>query len=86
MSLAHRAAQAVSLFRRRDQVDMIGHQAIGPNRDARLARLFGQEIAVDLVIAILEEDRFTPIPPLSDMVREAGDDRAGEARHSGNVT
>jgi hypothetical protein len=41
---------------------MIGHETIRPNLNPRFARLLGQEISVDLVVAILEEDRLPPIP------------------------
>jgi hypothetical protein len=53
---------------------MVGHQAVGPDLDAALAGLFGQQVAVDLLIPILEEDRLAPVAALGHVVRKAGDD------------
>ena len=58
------------------------HQAIGPYLDAGLDGLLGQEVAVYLVIAVLEEDRLAPVAALGDMVRQTRDDDAGETRHA----
>jgi len=46
------------LRRFQDQVHVVRHQAIGPNRDAGFQRLLGEKIEIDFVIAILEEDGF----------------------------
>ena len=48
---------------------MIGHETVRPNLDPRLARLLGQQIAIDLVVAVLEEDRLSSIPALRHVVR-----------------
>lgn len=60
MRLAHRPAQPVSGLRGQDQVHVIGHQTPGPDLDPGLARLFGQQVAVYLLVPILEEDRLAP--------------------------
>ena len=86
MGLADRPAQAIGLLRNQDQMDVVGHQAIGPYFHARLAGLLGQEIAIDLVVPVLEEDRFTPVPTLGDVMGETGNDHASQARHDGNVS
>ena len=80
MSFPDRPAQTIGRFRRH-QVDMVGHEAIGPDLHAGLARLLGQQIAIDLMIAVLEEDRLPPVAALGLVMREAGNDQAGEARH-----
>jgi hypothetical protein len=46
-----------------DQVDVVGHQAICPDLNAGLAHLLAQQIAVDSLVAILEDDRVTSVPP-----------------------
>jgi hypothetical protein len=43
---------------------MVGHQAVGPDLDAALAGLFSQQVAIDLLIPILEEDRLAPVAAL----------------------
>ena len=60
---------------------MVGHQAIGPHRNARLAAARGEEIAVERIIAVLEEHLLTPIAALRDMMRQTGHDDAGKAGH-----
>jgi hypothetical protein len=56
--------------RGQDQVDVVRHQAVGPDLHVPSPGLFGQEIAIDLLISILEEDRLTPVAPLGDVVRQ----------------
>jgi hypothetical protein len=58
LGFAHGAAKVVCLRRFQDQVHVVRHQAIGPNRDAGFQRLLGEKIEIDFVIAILEEDGF----------------------------
>lgn len=53
-----RLARIVVAGRFQDQVHVVRHQAIGPNRDAGFQRLLGEKIEIDFVIAILEEDGF----------------------------
>jgi hypothetical protein len=60
---------------------VVGHEAIGPHRDARLAVALGQEIAVEGVVAVREEHALTPIALPRDMMRQAGNDDAAEAGH-----
>ena len=49
------------------------------------ARLLGQEVAIDLLIPALEEDRLAPIAPLGHVVRKTWNDDAGEASHARNL-
>ena len=44
-------------------------QAIGPNRDARLAAALSQQIAVKRIIAVREENLLLPVATLRDMIR-----------------
>jgi hypothetical protein len=50
-----------SLRRSTEPELMVGHQAIGPDLDAVPARLFGEHVAIDVVVAILEENRLAAI-------------------------
>jgi hypothetical protein len=47
--------------------------------------LFGQEIAIDLLVAIFKEDRFAAIAALCHMVRAIRNDDAGQASHFGDI-
>jgi hypothetical protein len=47
---------------------MVGHEAIGPHRDAGLGGTFGEQVAVERIVAVLEEDLLPPIATLRDMV------------------
>ena len=81
MRLAHGQAKSGIVSWREDQVDVIGHQAIGPDLNAAPADLFGEQVTINLLVAVLEEDRLAPIAPLGHMVRQSGNDHAGEASH-----
>ena len=43
--------------------------------------MLGLQVAIDLMVAILEEDGLAPVAPLRDMVRATGNDDAGQAGH-----
>ena len=71
MGLADSSTEGIGLGRHKDQMDMIRHQAAGPQLDACLHGLLGQLIAINLLIAILEKDRFTPVATLGHVVRKS---------------
>lgn len=79
--LADRTGQPLRRRRREDEVNVIGHEAIGPALDAIGLAALGEEIAVERVVFGLEEDRLTAIAALGDMVRRAGNGDAGDAGH-----
>jgi hypothetical protein len=54
-----------------DPAGVIGRQATGPHRKPRLRRLLGQQIAIDLLITGLEEDRLAAIAALGHVVGKA---------------
>ena len=58
---------------------MVGHQAIRPHRDALFAALNAQQIALEFVIGIAEEDFLAPVAALRHMMRQAGENEAGDA-------
>ena len=69
MRFSDRQSQTIGPLWSQDKVNMIGHETVRPNLDPRLARLLGQQIAIDLVVAVLEEDRLSSIPALRHVVR-----------------
>jgi len=60
---------------------VVRHQAIGPDRYASPSDLLGKQVHVDVLIARLEEYWFAVIAPLGDVMRDAGNDDAGETCH-----
>ena len=82
---ADRPADPSGRLRSQNQVDVVEHKTISPDLDLRLTGLLGQQIAVDFMIAALEEDRLPPIAALRHVMREAGKDHSGETGHEVNV-
>lgn len=78
-------AKVVSALRLQDQMDVVGHQAVCPDLDARLQSLFGEQIEVDFVVAIVKEDGLAPVAALRDMVRKPRYDDASESRHGKTI-
>ena len=75
----HRPAHTGLVLRGQDQVQVVGHQAVGPHLHPRLGHLLGQDVEVELLVPVLEEDRLAPVTPRGDVVRAAGGDDAGHA-------
>ena len=71
MRLADRASQSIGRLWDRDQVHVIGHQAVGPDRDVLSAAEPGHQFQVALVILVTEESLLPAVPPLSDVMRQA---------------
>ncbi len=64
---------------------MVRHKAVGPDLDASFAGLLGEQVAIDFVVAILEEDRFAPVSTLGYMVRKPWDYDTGESGHTATI-
>ena len=64
----------------------IGHEAIGPNRNAELSTRFCEPIAIGCIVPRLEENPFTAIAPLSHLMWRMRNDDAGDARHGETLT
>jgi len=77
VGVAECAAQAVVVGRDGDDVHVVGHQAIGPDRDIGAMRRFGKEIEIERIVAIFEEGLFAPIATLGDVVWDAWEDDSG---------
>ncbi len=81
--LTQRRAQTIGALRRQDQVDVIVHQTPG-KADSPLRRArFRQQREVSGAVLIAEKHWQPPIAPLRDMVRDLGNDDAGESGHDG---
>jgi len=73
MQLGKGPAQAVRIERGQDDVDMVGHQAIGPDLRTRLAGRFAEQVAIQRVVRILEEGLAAPVATLRHVVRDVRD-------------
>nr|WP_228765684.1 hypothetical protein [Sphingopyxis solisilvae] len=82
MQIAKGPAKPVRIARYQDDMDMVGHQAIGPDLGLRPPRRLGEEIKIDLVVAVLEEGPLAPVAALGNMVRNAREDEARKAGHA----
>jgi hypothetical protein len=85
MRLAERRAQAVRIGRRQDQMHVVGHQAVGPHRDARRPAALRQQRAICGVVVVVEEDLLAPVAALRHMMRDAGCDDPRQACHERRV-
>ena len=71
MRFANRESYSLRSRGSEDEMDMVGHQTIRPHRNTCFARLLRQEIAIDLMVAVLKKDCLSPLPTLGYVVREA---------------
>jgi hypothetical protein len=49
-------------------MDVIGHQAIAPNRNPFLAAPIGHQFQIGRIVAIVEERRLSAVPSLRDVM------------------
>jgi hypothetical protein len=68
MGLADRAAQSLSRLRNRDEMNVIGHQAVRPDLNPLIAAPLAHQLDVRLVILIAEEGLLPTVSPLRDVV------------------
>jgi hypothetical protein len=65
-------------------VNMIGHETVRPHLDPGLARLRGQQISIDFLVAVLKKDRLPTIPTRCNVMRKAGNHRTRQSCHGEN--
>jgi hypothetical protein len=56
-----------------------------PKFDACFAHLYSQQIAIHILVAIFEKDRFSAVPPLRHVVWEMRNHDASQPSHAGYV-
>jgi hypothetical protein len=66
--LANRLGESVGGGGNEDQMNMVGRQAIGPAGDGVGAAPPGHQIAIERVVARVDEQRLPPIAALGDVV------------------
>ena len=84
--LADGATQALGGLRDNDQVSMVGHQAICPDRDLLSASKMCHELEVVLVVFLTEERLLSAVSPLGDMVGHARSYHTCKSSHAGKLT
>ena len=82
MHARQRAAQPVGIGRHQDEMHMVRHQAPGPHLDLGGAAIFGKQVAIQRIVAVVEKGARAAIAALGDMVRMTGNDDAGETGHA----
>ena len=82
MRLADRPAQAVLRRGHRDEVDVIGHQAIGVNLPAGLGASLPQRRKEKFPVLIILEDGFPPVSAIHHVIYRAGILDSQLARHA----
>ena len=83
MRLAERASERLRAVGNENEVNVVGHQTIGPDRDALFAALDRQDIAIERIVVVAKEDALAPVAALRDVMGKAGDDELGDAGHFG---
>jgi hypothetical protein len=61
MRVSKGARKTFAIARNENQMNMVGHQAISPPLNGRLAAVLGEEIAIDFLVAPFEEDCLTSV-------------------------
>ena len=65
MRLPHRPRKGVRVGGGQDEMNVVGHEAIGPAGDAVGAAALGKQVAIEGIIAGLSEQRLSTIAPLT---------------------
>ncbi len=75
--------QAILMAEHHVEMNLVEHEAIGPDLCARGPGGLGDQTEIGGLVAVIEEIRFPVIAPLDHNVGRAGDNEAGEFFHLG---
>ncbi len=70
MNLANSPPQSIGRLRNRDQMDMVGHQAVCQDVDVVNAAPVRHQFQVALVVVVAKERLLPAISPLGDVMRD----------------
>ncbi|HEY1607488.1 MAG TPA: hypothetical protein VGF77_18020 [Allosphingosinicella sp.] len=85
MRIGECAPQPVLIGRNDDHMHVVRHQAVAPNFGVGLVRRLGEQIAIEPIIAVLEEGLLPAIPALRHMIGVTRQDETGKARHASDI-
>lgn len=77
--LAERPPEPLGRRRRQDQMDVVRHEAVRPDRHTSLAAALAQEIQIETIILVAEERLHPPIAALRDVMGQLRHDETGDA-------
>ena len=72
--------------RHNDNVDMIGHQAVGENAYVISRAILTHPLEIRTPVRVREENILSPITALGDMVRHAGENGSRKPGHLGRLS
>src|SRR5262249_26065915 len=78
---AHRFREAFGRRRRRDDMDVVRHEAVRPRLDAGTVETLCRDAQIGEIIRVAEESPLRPIPRLDDMVGNRRDNAPRSPRH-----
>ena len=81
VGLGERRPEAVFVRRHEHQMDVIGHQAIGPDFRPRLSAALGEERKIAPVVVVAEKGFLAAVAALGNVVGVSGDDQSRQTRH-----
>jgi hypothetical protein len=82
MRSAEADGQGVLLFRHRNQVYVIAHQAVSENADSGLMAILLQQIQIDAAVSLGVEDDLPVGSALGDVMGKSGQNAPGCSRHT----
>ena len=85
MHMTECLAQAVCIAWNRDDVNVIGHQAVRPYLNAVSTCGLGQQIKIQRIIAFFKKRLLSPIAPLCHMMRDTGKNHARKTCHANKL-
>ena len=69
VGISQRVTERIGFFGNQDKMDMVGHQAVGPDLDSVLGGIVAEEGKVMLAVSGLEKHITPPVPTLGDVMR-----------------
>jgi hypothetical protein len=81
----HDASQGTGAVGHGDQVDVIAHQAVGPDAQVVAFRVAAEQVEIELAIQVSCENVLAGVAALGHLMRQAGDDNPRDSRHSKEV-
>lgn len=85
MGLANGPAQSILRGRNGDEVDVIGHEAVGPDLNPAFAAPLGHQLQIGDVVLLAEKRLLPTVPPLRDVMRITRYNHSCNPRHDDSI-